>query len=173
MKSPDGALAGLLPLPAVAKDVRVAAVPAAVATGRVVDTAGRPVSRARVYASLDLGGVTWTSYGPSAASGVGPTFSRTDADGRFRIDGLLPGARCEVRGVADDGHEAAAHRTLKTFTISAPGPIDLGDFALPAPKEPAKAVAPKAAEATPGPVVRGTVVDEAGRRWSGRRWRCS
>ena len=130
--APDGSRAAMMALKPGAKDLSVALAPAAIASGRVVDRSGRPAARASIYVRSSLAGATWTSYGPAADSSI-VTLTRTDDDGRFRFDGLIPGAQSEVRALVE-GPGRVEHRTVKSFTVAAPGPIDLGDLPLPAPR---------------------------------------
>ena len=54
--------------------------------GRLVDDEGKPIARAHIYAPARIGLVNVRH---------GPVF--TDADGRFRIDGLVPGVACDLQ----------------------------------------------------------------------------
>lgn len=72
--------------------------PGGAVSGTVVDPAGRPVAKAWVAVGLDhpLGPVHMTPVGGARPlQGVlsGPLEARTDAEGRYRIDGLAPGVR--------------------------------------------------------------------------------
>ncbi|MBM4047135.1 MAG: carboxypeptidase regulatory-like domain-containing protein, partial [Planctomycetes bacterium] len=78
--------------------------PGASATGRVVDSEGRPVARAMVVAQL-----LSTTLMPHRV-GLGP-YLKTDKDGRFKIDGL-PSGHVTVN-VWAEGYSTVEERPLK------------------------------------------------------------
>jgi RNA polymerase sigma factor (sigma-70 family) len=72
--------------------VRVRLRPAGSAAGRLVDAEGRPLSGYKVrYAYRDAKRQWLWNLGPHHESTGDPPWTVTDAEGRFRIDGLVPG----------------------------------------------------------------------------------
>src|SRR5207249_4636502 len=78
--------------------------PAASLAGRLVDEAGRPVANAQVRIAscdyLDVAGkeehLNFREFWAIRQAPAALTAARTDADGRFRLDGLPPEAVCTL-----------------------------------------------------------------------------
>ena len=103
--------------------------PWGVATGRLVDEDGRPQAGVRLYveALLDgeeIGSVTGYGYGEQP---------QTDADGRFRIEGLFPGLEHTVR--ATENQAMIGDVIVEKLEIEASEARDLGDLRVVAPGE--------------------------------------
>ena len=106
-------------------EVKVVLAPGATASGRVVDAAGKPL----------------VGQGPNLQMIAGPAglpktsvnyLSKFEAGGRYEFKGLVPDAEYGVRlGVSRDSGVRESF-TIKTFRVEGPGPIDLGEFVVPA-----------------------------------------
>ncbi|MEO7093947.1 MAG: carboxypeptidase-like regulatory domain-containing protein, partial [Polyangiales bacterium] len=70
-------------------------------SGRVLDTAGMPVAKAKVAAGMLLSGGGAELYMPEESIGAKDT--ETDAEGRFSLEGFPPAAVTIVSGKADVG----------------------------------------------------------------------
>jgi hypothetical protein len=119
-RSPKGDLAGYTIVGEDRGEAAIVAAPAASASGRVVDGAGRP--RAGVTVSYFL---LVSPEGQEPPIVVGQTVE-TDADGRFVASGLLPGTRCRLFATDPGGGNSDDRR----FDVGGPGPIDLGAIVL-------------------------------------------
>jgi hypothetical protein len=129
----DRKLAGKLILKGPQQDgLTVRLQPAATLTGRLVDPDGKPLAGA--YLSPKL---SWWS----AKEGDWATLSQpssTDKEGRFRIEGLLPGAKYNVdaaREVEGGNTGSMPQQAIFDATVQAGETKDLGDLVL----DPAKA----------------------------------
>jgi hypothetical protein len=120
----DGALAGFQELAKNPNDVKVALVPAATVSGRIVEGGGWPSSGLLSLLMVDgPGDAHWKmSLG---RAGIGD-----DQDGRFCFKGLIPSASYEAWFVAETGPTQGRRVLMKRITVDRPGPIDLGDLAL-------------------------------------------
>lgn len=88
---PKKQLAGNFPLDADApNDLKIQLQSAAVVEGRVVDEGGAPKTDVFVHADYTRGGLSAGQLPPTGNSSNSGTYY-TDADGRFRIEGLDPG----------------------------------------------------------------------------------
>jgi protocatechuate 3,4-dioxygenase beta subunit len=102
------------------------------ATGRVLDAQGRPMAGLTVTAHFSPGGpeadgLPWTELMQNGLYGLLLREVSTDREGRFRIEGLLPGLRYELtvaQGKIGEG-AAAVHRT--DLAPEAGKDRDLGD----------------------------------------------
>jgi thiol-disulfide isomerase/thioredoxin len=121
--TPDGTRAGIVRVDATATEAKVVVKPTATASGRVVDTARKPVAGQE----LEYGIIV--HKGPSSRSPFSYEFGgtvTTDERGKFALAGLVVGETYQVRTIYVE------------VKPTAPGPFDLGDFKLdldpPAPK---------------------------------------
>jgi RNA polymerase sigma factor (sigma-70 family) len=91
-------------------------------TGRILDDQGKPVSQARVR----------LHYPTLAAPGAGALEQefRTDRQGRFRVEGLMPGLKHALTLRSASGHEALlpAGPALKDLSAETGGVKKLGDI---------------------------------------------
>jgi hypothetical protein len=85
--------------------------------GRLVDAAGRP--QAGVPLTFPSGAIT------SPDQGTHPEGFRTDKDGKFRIEGLVPGMKYTLGTV--DGSGAVAGVVFRDLTVKSGEAKDLGD----------------------------------------------
>jgi hypothetical protein len=113
---PEKKLAGVLQAP---KDknipVRVRLGPGATVVGRLLDADGRPRANLEVHLAIQVEQNSWVPYFPAKF--------RTDQDGRFRLEALLPSRYFEL----DDGQG----RTLYFGDGRRPSEtINLGDVQL-------------------------------------------
>jgi RNA polymerase sigma factor (sigma-70 family) len=100
-------------------------------TGRLVDAAGKPLGNVGI----------WLRYPPLPAPGLNPLekIIRTDGQGRFRVEGLLPGLEHEItlRGEKRDD-KLSAGAALQKLVVASGEVKDLGDIRVtiaPAPKK--------------------------------------
>ena len=119
-RSPQGDLAGYVIAGEDRDEATIVANPAASASGRIVDGAGKP--RAGVTVSYFL---LISPEGDEPPIGAGQS-TVTDADGRFAAAGLLPGTRCKF--FASD--PAGGNSVDRTFDVDGLHPIDLGATTL-------------------------------------------
>jgi hypothetical protein len=93
-------------------------------TGQVVDAAGQPVARARIFLQGPLSPqYDWRQLSERLREdGYNPSRPETDAEGRFRFEGLLPGATYQVLTPRDTG------RGGETKFVVVPGQtVELGE----------------------------------------------
>jgi hypothetical protein len=83
-----GALAPISPESGKVNRVEIALRPAASVAGIVRDESGKPILGATILPMLDVGRIRVYAFHNQA---------RSDAEGRYRIDGLIPDARYSVR----------------------------------------------------------------------------
>jgi protocatechuate 3,4-dioxygenase beta subunit len=100
--------------------------PWGVLTGRVLDPEGRPAAGATIYAAY-----RGRRAGTLLLRGQSPTARRfeTDADGRFRIEGLIPGEVVELR-FRKPYMRSAADQRVGELTLSPGETKDLGEVRL-------------------------------------------
>jgi RNA polymerase sigma factor (sigma-70 family) len=87
-------------------------------TGRLVDEAGQP------RAGVELGWPSNQKRRVEEGPGSLPEHAKTDADGRFRLEGLAPGLRYELQILGNGGFYGAV---FKELTVKAGETRDLGD----------------------------------------------
>ena len=145
--------------------------PCATVTGRVVDGDGKPV-RGEVESRM--------SYGDNNESGsVGPDFP-LDAEGRFRIEGVIPGASyafwAKVRAVDDPNPEPLRFEPfamVEGLTAQPSQVIDVGTFnaangkQVKGPAHPPQLKGPRADAAMRDTPISGRIVDLQGRPIAG------
>ena len=107
-------------------EVKVVLGPSVTASGRVVDPSGRPLAGEQPRLLMlsgpgDLPGLTNTIRLP-----------KFEAGGRYELRGLVPGAEYKLILIHTRDTGAEDVLTIKTFRATAPGPIDLGEFVIPA-----------------------------------------
>jgi protocatechuate 3,4-dioxygenase beta subunit len=98
------------------------------ATGSLVDAAGKPVTDARILLVCPA----LPAPGLQPLAGV----ARTDAEGRFRVEGLAPGLKYELqlrRGEAKSETMLSGGDAVKDITTKAGGVKDLGDIQVTVP----------------------------------------
>lgn len=105
--------------------------PYATITGRLVNKSGQPIAKAR-YAAITAGTTAklQESRGQRSALKHRPVVSgegETDADGRFRIDEIIPGHKCEL-AAGEPGSRLP--RALKQLSLRSGESRDLGDVVL-------------------------------------------
>ncbi len=98
--------------------IEVKLVPWGSLTGRLVDSAGQP------RAAVELGWPSNQKLRLEEGPGSLPGHVKTDADGRFRAEGLAPGLKYELQILGNGGFYGAVFRDL---TIKAGEARDLGD----------------------------------------------
>jgi protocatechuate 3,4-dioxygenase beta subunit len=97
--------------------------PAATVTGRALDAEGQPLAGAEVH--MIYGGEAGGQLSKMAVNLL--VAPRTDRDGRFRLDGVMPGVEVELLGFVK-GQEVLVARRLKGLKSLAFGKtLDLGD----------------------------------------------
>ncbi len=144
-RNPSGGLAGFGPWtkgPAglknegvpVAGVVVIALEPAASATGRVVDDAGRGMAGRSVHLSLGTDPDRPGSFYEHAT---------TDAAGRYAFGGLVPAFRCEVSTSHEERRDGSGLVEHHKFDVRGSDPIAIADLIIPA----------KGAELPPAPKV--------------------
>ena len=119
-RNPAGDLAGYVTVGEDRDEATIVAGPSARASGRVVDSAGKP-----------RGGVTVSYLIRISPEGAEPPIGAgqsvvTDGNGRFAATGLLPGTRCRLFASNPDGVNSDDRR----FDVDGPGPIELGAIVL-------------------------------------------
>ena len=107
-------------------EVKVVLGPSATASGRVVDAAGRPF--------VGEGPRMWMSGGPGDLPRISNSISlsKFEPGGRYEFKGLVPGAEYRVFFPLFRDSGALDNLPIKTFRVAGPGPIDLGEFVVPA-----------------------------------------
>lgn len=108
------------------KEVKVVLGPPATLSGRVVDAQGRPlVGEGPEMRMID---------GPGGLPALvfSTAVSRFKPDGRYEFKGLIPGAEYRVFFPLFRDSGAQDNIPIKTFRVPGPGPIDLGEFVVPA-----------------------------------------
>ena len=108
------------------KEVKVVLGPPATLSGRVVDAKGRPlVGEGPRMRMID---------GPGGLPRPGDVtyLSRSGPDGRYQFKGLIPGAEYRVFFLLFRDSGAQDNIPIKTLRVPGPGPIELGEFVVPA-----------------------------------------
>ncbi len=101
--------------------------PPATITGRVVDAEGKPRQ------GVDLTNTNWYAAVIDRVLGIIPEGTKTDTDGRFRIEGLVPNLKYEASATAGS---AGTGQLFRDVTV-APGEVkDLGDLKVIPPSQP-------------------------------------
>ena len=115
--------AAILPRGDEPKDYTVRLQPLGTLTGRVLDEDGRPVTGAEMFGVIEGGQLNLPALGVSISS----FRVRTDRQGRFRADAILPGVKC--RG-ALLGRRAGGGTVFQHVAVK-PGELkDLGDLRI-------------------------------------------
>ena len=109
-------------------EVKVVLAPGVTASGRVVDASGKPM----VGQGPSLGMIAGPGDVPRNANSL--SLSKFEAGGRYEFTGLHPGAEYRAHFVVVRDSGARESFPIKTFRVSGPGPIDLGEFVVPAAK---------------------------------------
>ena len=107
-------------------EVKVVLGPSATASGRVVDASGRPFIGEGPFMTT-LGGTD----GLPGLSGTRYT-SKFQPGGRYTFKSLIPGVEYKVSFLLFRDSGARDNIPIKTFRVPGPGPIDLGEFVVPA-----------------------------------------
>ena len=107
-------------------EVKVVLGPSATATGRIVDAKGRPFTGEGPSVTT-LGGTD----GLPGSSGI-RHLSTFEPGGRYTFKGLAPGVEYKVSFILFRDSGARDVLPIKTFRVPGPGPIDLGEFVVPA-----------------------------------------
>lgn len=123
--TPDRTRVGIVHIDAEATEARVVVKPAAVASGRLVDPDGKPI------AGLDLSYGVRIYLGPDRNSPFSHYFggkAPTDAEGHFRLPGLLVGESYEIYWY----NEATGYlpQAQAKAAPTAPGELALGDVVI-------------------------------------------
>jgi RNA polymerase sigma factor (sigma-70 family) len=106
--------------------------PWGVITGRLVDAEGKPRSK------VDLMTIDWQIAVRDLARGVIASGQRTDSDGRFRYEGLVPGQEYSANAVGEQAMKGGFGVVIDRVVLK-PGEIrDLGDVRSRADKAAAK-----------------------------------
>ena len=131
--SPDRSLAGLMPLPAEADNVRLVLAKAPTITGRVIDSGGTP------QAGRSLCGASGSIAGPGCRPFGAPGWigTRTDDQGRFKVSTAPVGSYVEVSVPYPRSPNSATPRIVVRFEVSETDPVVIPDLIVPAEK-PAK-----------------------------------
>ncbi|MBM3473011.1 MAG: hypothetical protein FJX75_07090 [Armatimonadetes bacterium] len=115
--------------------------PPAAATGRLLDEVGTPVPGRRVYGGPQFpievaggGGLDTYDWQRELMGRLGHPggwiYVRTDAEGRWRAEGLIPGVRYSLSVELSDGTRAPVRYD---FIVGPEGTTDAGDLTMPAP----------------------------------------
>ena len=118
-------LKGLVVMPVGEQDVTIPVQPVASARGRLVDATGEPIPDRRIEY-----GIRVVFPGESLQHRFGGSI-RTDAAGRFVIEGLVAGQEYHLQlplHTEDDRPPGWSWRDVGTFTAQGPGTTDVGDF---------------------------------------------
>jgi RNA polymerase sigma factor (sigma-70 family) len=107
--------------------VEVRLQPAAVLTGRVLNADGKPLPGVAVSVSYPINEVRWL-----AEEVAGPQPNQTDADGRFRIEGVFPDQKPGLSLRKPNGF-LNINAKYRNLTLSA-GTKDLGDIRIKRPQ---------------------------------------
>jgi hypothetical protein len=116
-------LAGFVAVGGAAKDVTLRLVPWGVLTGRVTDEDGQPIAGAEVRIGLTdravaaLGQERWPYLNPP----------KTDADGRFRFEGIIPGQKVSIY-IASGQRLLDFGEKFRMLTVESGQTRDLGDL---------------------------------------------
>lgn len=135
--TPDGKLAGIASVGGSDGEVTIAVAPVARMTGRLVDArTGAPLAGWTVWYGVHVG---LPGNGPFSVSFGGRP--RTGPDGRFVLEGLVPGTKYEVRlePDAEPGGGWEWDQRTRHVTAAQAGPSDLGDLKVDKLKRPANA----------------------------------
>ena len=97
-------------------------------TGRLVDAGGKPRS------GVDLMTIDWQTAASDPARGVILYGQKTDAEGRFRYEGLVPGQEYSANAVGDQAAKGGFGVVINRIVLK-PGEVrDLGDVRTHLPK---------------------------------------
>jgi hypothetical protein len=125
--SPDRSLAGLMPLPAEAENVRLVINKAPGITGRVIDSSGTPQAGLsmlyRIESGLNI-----------ARSGRKDFGTQTDGRGQFRVSGVPVGSYVEVSVLYPRTPNSATPRIVVRIQVSDTNPVVIPDLVVPAEK---------------------------------------
>ncbi len=114
--------------------MEVKLVPAGAIAGRIVDEDGQPLAGARLHVTMyELNRRTNLPEGPRSFWPSNETFT-TDAQGRFRIEGFVPGVSTDVSVTDRDAQESIVYRpsldtggVLRNLSVESGEVRDLGD----------------------------------------------
>jgi hypothetical protein len=90
-------------------------------TGRLVDAAGKPRS------GVDLMTNDWQTAKIDPARGFSASGRKTDADGRFRYEGLVPGQQYSAHGVGEKAAQGGFGVVIDRVVLKPGETRDLGD----------------------------------------------
>jgi hypothetical protein len=126
--TPDERQVGIVRVAADQQQMTIRVVPVATASGRLVDSTGKPVQLGFILYSIDVRDPDLLSAFNMFTSGLAIFDGSAifDSNGRFTIKGLLPGERYELAFMAR-GRESAI---VGNFTPPSAGAFDLGQLAL-------------------------------------------
>ncbi len=137
-KDRDGKVAGYRFVEKAGEEVKVTLDTATTASGRVVESSGKPVVGRRVQLSISV---------PVTPESTFRTFdfTTTDAQGLYLFAGLIPGTRCEALINHQDGENHSNRVSVEKFTVNGPDPITIPDVTIPGQPEslPQAAAGPK------------------------------